>query len=322
MLCGVLSCQKDEQGVTSSHPQDIAIEGDILKFASHDAYEELLQTPKVLDNLLAEQSFQSFHEVSKSARLSGEDDKGSSKKDAIPETLARMLNKDGVYQIGDWILKLNFKSKKVFVLESSQRNKLYQDLVAERVSEKVWVFTFDDEVLDLLASGYKSSPSKGAPGGRPAIFCGSGIAGDPDPEVRSSPYRCSPTDGLSSDYNKIEYSKYGVYFECDLKWGGQADFFINDGQTLGACAYTGTISKKYFLETNCRNSWTRSDEQYNAQYTLALDYSYGDDVRIIYYTGRERIYQGSRGLRCLKIDFFNVTNGAGITLNNQLTRGC
>ena len=328
VICTALSCQQNEQEVILKNSPQLTTEDGILKFSSSDVYEKLLQTPKLLDNLLMKEDFQSFGEVnkpvsstSKSARESG----GENKKEA-PETLAKLLNKDGVYQIGQWLIKLNFQTEKVFVLKDEHKKSLYDDLIAGRVSKKVWQFTFNDEVLDLLSNGYEGSPSPsaGAPGGRPAIFCGGGIAGDPDAGATDDPYYCTATSGRSSAYNRIEYSKYGTYFEVDLKWGGSTSRYRADGSGgtgPGGCEHVGTIDKKYFLETNCNNSWTRSDEAYGIQYTLPIEHYQGESESWNY-QGRERIYQGSRGLRCLKVEFFNTRNAAGVNLSTQLIRGC
>lgn len=84
------------------------------------------------------------------------------KKDAvmpIPNTfLARLVNEDGVLQIGNWIIRIDVKDSLVTVLEEANKTKFYQDFLNKTPQKEIYRFKTTDDVLNLLAEGYTTSP--------------------------------------------------------------------------------------------------------------------------------------------------------------------
>lgn len=310
-----LSCQRtvDLKPVLEAPAyKAVIVEDGRFKFTSPSDYQKAVSDPKFMDEQAKELKLVSNKE---GARL------GEEKK--VPDALKRVLNEDNVVQIGKWIIRLNFDKRAVYVIEEENKAS-YKSLLSESSSSLVYKFSFDDEVLSLLEDGHKGTP-KSSPSGRLAIFCGGGISGGNNGAyTKSISFSCPPTTS-GSHISSIEYDKFGIYFECDLQVLAYA-VYVGAGQSGAQCWEGGTYDLKYYFRTNCQNYWEGSQDVTGVSYTTNYEGTvpvtgsnteYRDDR-----TWRNRIYQGSRGLKCLKVEKFDITpNPTGAKLANSRIQG-
>jgi hypothetical protein len=107
-----------------------------------------------------------------------------------------LLNPDLVVQIGDYIVKVNPATKKVYVLPAAHEAE-YADLVAERTSNpNIRQFSTNDDVLDLLTPG-QASQQRCSESAIPELRW------ETDEVVFGGSYKMKGT---------VDYSKYGVFF--------------------------------------------------------------------------------------------------------------
>lgn len=127
--------------------------------------------------------------------------KGQNENDPIEDDLlSAMLNKDLVFQIGNYLYRVNKEREKVFVLPS---NKIveYQDLVSEsKTNPNIRQFSTDDDVIELAESG--------ATGEEKGIFCKDRKANKKNSSSNVVTVLASPKIEM---YIEAMYNKYGVY---------------------------------------------------------------------------------------------------------------
>ena len=129
----------------------------------------------------------------------------SSSNELNDEFLSKILNKDYVVQIGEYLYKVNKPAEKVFVLPASCLSE-YNDLVTEnKLNKNLLEFTTDQDVIALVESGKSKS-----------LFCKEDGVGGEDKETST----CC-IDNLCDDSFKgvAHYNKFGIYFSlhfsCD-----------------------------------------------------------------------------------------------------------
>lgn len=218
--------------------------------------------------------------------------------------LRRILNKDGAVQIDKWIIKVDPKNSQCrVILAKNYSENLYRHMIDKVANPLVYTFADNYDVLDLLKEGYTSVPNT-PPNGKIALFCGGGITARRPNTIGDNSYIHLYTDGNGDQKStsvrfggRIQYDKYGIYFECDFHLEN-----FNDTQPYPQI--NNTFDVRYtcdaYCRTNCRNYWEFSCNLNNS--VLLLDESdhstWNDQDKYAFM--RHRLYQGIRGLKCLR----------------------
>jgi hypothetical protein len=226
--------------------------------------------------------------------------------------LARLINKEGVMQVGNWVVKLNFEDKLVRVIGNDQKKKLYQKLIKEQQDKDIYVFSFEDEVFALLDEGFTSSPTlASAANGRVNGLCFGGGISEPEGHIAQNAHStCTNQPPLSFNPNTAtyvrgtNYNKYGVYFELNA--------FVNAYVTpqyaniFDPCLVNGNFTANIYWRSNCNGNtgiWPSNPNQ-TYVYNLTFVYQGGSEL---YFTQQWGVYSGSRGIRCLQVSDFSLT---------------
>lgn len=238
--------------------------------------------------------------------------------------LRQILNVDGVVQINKWIIKVDPDRSecRVFFQEEYSAT-LYKHLVEGVPNPKVYRFPDNYDVLHLLEAGYTSVPTT-PPNGRVALFCGGGISRRDPNKLSDLSFPHTYIDGNGDPQTRsvrfgarINYDKYGIYFECDF-------FLENFYSHVPLPQINNTFEVKYtcnaYCRTNCRNYWEFSCNRVDSPLVLdESDHSGAVDSNG-YNFMRERFYQGTRGLNCLRASItFKVLLKPSTTVSDVIT---
>lgn len=208
------------------------------------------------------------------------------------EHLAALVNPQGIIEIGEWIIKINPAKSLVTVLNEKDEN-LYPDLLNDVSNPKIYQFSTNDDVLDLLEEGQTMGSVNN---NRVSILCGGGAAAS---KTQSSEYT-EPTDnrrliGINA------YKKFGVYFHLYTT----------------AFLYGPTNSNlvimhqhAYYYKTNCKNYAESGPYVFN-DYLQSQNYNYRSGG---YYDFEQNIYMSTRGLQDYQvISRYGYVSGTVIT---------
>jgi len=283
--------------------EGVSIKDDRLVFSSVSNYENLINNQSKIDlNAFARSS------QFTSAKIAGLADASLKTKDIVKidnEFLASILSPEGIIQIEKWIFKVNPQKEVVTVLETENLNEQnYSDLINDRKNPKIYSFQDRFDVIDLLQEGYTSVPEE-LSNLRTQILCGGGVSSGTSYKTTDNYSAVSSPNvsaaGITS--SKVEYDKFGIYFEADLK-GYAIIKTTSQNPITSSLIYSGRFDKVYSYETNCRNSWGRNIDEREVSFVMDYDYTYTDQttgyVEVNYYY-HDKIYQGSRGLKYLRV---------------------
>jgi hypothetical protein len=304
----------NQNNVTST---DVYVQNGMLVFKSTDTYEKAIQnlaSPNQAIRASALPKIQGFVSL-KEAFQKTNAKKPSHQALIDSDILNKILNKDATIQIAQWIFKISPQKERVFVLPQSHYSQAnYTDLIQERKNPHIYSFPDRYSVLDLLEQGITTVEDENG-NEINSILCGGGISNGRSivqtPIVSCSNQFPFPSASMEAEKSsKIDYTKFGIYFEADLFIGTGIWNLNNSPQSfIDYCFTTGTHSKKYFYETTCRNSWSRNIDEVNVPFI--------ENFSWIGSEWRERIYQGSRALRCLRVEKFDVYTIATNTFQNS-----
>lgn len=225
----VLSCKKDMPIITSSNVQDAASnaqnsinlnsDGDKLIFATSDDFDRFISP--VVEQYDGTVKVQKLNDSQKSSRdlkteLSSENYISYSEYIKVndldnlieDEILSKVLNKDQIVQIGNFIYRLNKADEKVFVLPVAFSSQ-YADLVSENTKNpNILVYSTEESVISMVENG--ESSEKG-------IFC----------KARSAAFKSVVTPSVTinnwASMNAVSrYKKYGLMHKLE------ADLFVYD----------------------------------------------------------------------------------------------
>ncbi|MCY7356964.1 MAG: hypothetical protein LH609_05750 [Rudanella sp.] len=278
--CGV-SCQKGREDVVSTQDlHSVSVINGLLKFASLESYEKIIADSSGLAALAKMDGFTSSALVdTKNARLAA--------KEAVPNaTLAKVLNQDNMMQVGEWIVKLRFQQKVVMAIQEKNKGKLFSALKEDKQAEGIYKFSFNDDVLYLLADG--ALPSKNA---RPALFCCCGIDGDQTENTQYYPNEAGNTSYPMTAYNT--YEAYGVYFEASTRI-----VYKTWPLSLMPDPPFGRFQGRYAYEQKCRNPDYQEGTP-NFSYIMGPDPNNGEQFVYKYL-----IYASGKGLRYLLLESY------------------
>ena len=202
----------------------------------------------------------------------------------IPEKLAKILNEDGILQIGRWIFKMDFSQKVVFVIDEKNKSKLLSSLIEGKKGENVYQFSFEDEILQLLETGAKESIPNPPKNGRVALFCQSpGIGGTNHSDCKTIPQGQIGAGILVCASN--QYDKYGIYFEAFALLKVQSP---DNPSTF--------VIQNYDMVHNWENNCGKTGWDSFAGRSFGFDNNAGE------WRSKHWVYTGTRGLRKLYLD--------------------
>lgn len=294
------SCQSDKEEKINPDEIDVSdtisplgyrVKDNVLVFSSITSYEDAIaKNRKDKFEVEGKFEFQSLNKaISSGARIKASD--------IEDEFLRSILNSDGVVQIDKWLIKVDLSQEECRVLEVKNRtDKNYEDLVNNVDNSLVYHFPDNYNVLDYLEAGYTSIEIPSNPGGKVAILCGGGI-GERD--------NTSPTNPRWINlYMRARnfYSKAGIYFTAEVHIRGEnADSQAPYVRPLNTPC-DGLVTFSYSFETNCKNSWGRNVPTTTGPFELACAGFSGQSFgNLPDHPKNQKIYEGSRGLKSLKI---------------------
>ena len=111
-----------------------------------------------ISNLSDPNTLKSIEQINKNSLKSLK--KSDKQDDLYDDFLPTILNEDKIVQIGKWIIKVDIQNEKVFVL-SEENEKFYNDLKENINNKNIYVFSTEDDVLDLLEEGVKGTIKDG-----------------------------------------------------------------------------------------------------------------------------------------------------------------
>jgi len=157
-----ISCRKDSfasaNSSKTSHSQKdvgndvpgVSTDGQMLVFNSDEDYENVVSVGydgRANDAILAIEQMKFERYADQSVAKTTYDDFNSD----IDATLARLLNKNGAIQIGQYIYKVDVQKDSVFAIDARYKESNYQDLIDGNTNNKRVVgFSTDEEVLDVV----------------------------------------------------------------------------------------------------------------------------------------------------------------------------
>lgn len=210
----------DQEVIETPKPIDafgVEFKDGILHFASEEAYAALVESQSSQDRadfmafLNQRNGYTSLRKAyTTNGRSSAARTFSTAEQEIVDsnDLLSSILNEDGLVSIGDYYFKVNLATETVYALETRFENEIGDLNHENEMNRNIMIFSTDDDVLDLLASG-----SKGTSNGRTKLFCGeSGARGKKDDGFDASPF-----DENYRHDNKIVYQKAGVYFSLQAK---------------------------------------------------------------------------------------------------------
>lgn len=308
VLLAAVSCDRKSDELAPDFSQDnVSSSEDFLHFRTESDYDSALVNPKL--SLKAPAGFVSLS----SALAQAPNAKTDANDKKVPEELTRLLNKDGVMQVGNWVIKLNFEDKLVRVIANDQKKKLYTKLLKEQKDKDIYLFSFEDEVFALLDEGITESPTLvKSPNGRMNFLCFGGISGGRMYNNWDS--QCSaayfPNPNSASYQVGTDYDKFGVYFRlyAEIRAFYVGVYDSNGNNLSSPCLITGNFEANIYWRSTCNNynegTWPGTGPHtYNIQYNPGLS-APGVSILTEYWT----IYSAGRGLKCIKINDFRLVN--------------
>lgn len=309
MLVAAVSCDRKTSDLVPDPSQVNVTSGeDFLHFRTESEYDSALVNPKL--SLKAPAGFASLSSVRSQAPTAKTN--ANDKEREAPEQLTRLLNKDGVMQVGNWVIKLNFEDKLVRVIANDQKNKLYTKLLKEQKDQDIYVFSFEDEVFALLDEGITESPTLvKATNGRINFLCFGGISGGRI--FRQWNSQCTqvqyPSPNSAGYEVGTDFDKFGVYYRLYAEIRVYLNPLYSNGINVSSnCLYNGTFEADIYWRSNCNNynegTWPGSGtHNYSVQFNSDLS-----PPGITCLTQYWDLYSSSRGLKCVKIYDFRLLN--------------
>lgn len=275
----VLSCQQGIEGlVEKQSSQEVSVKGDLLKFNTLVDYEKIVKDSARLASLSNLEGFNAASVALQGARTAA--------KEPVPNaTLAKVLNQDNMMQVGKWIVKLQFKERKVTAIDEKNMGKLLSALKDNKQADGIQTFSFDDDVLYALDN--EDAASKNA---RPAFLCCCGIDGTQPEATQNYPHVGGNTAYPMTAYNT--YEGYGVYFEASTRI-----VYKTYPLSLTPDPPVGTISLRYAWEQKCSNPEYKEEPFNSYQYLMGPDPN--NNLQFVY---KRLIYASGKGLRYLLLE--------------------
>jgi|GEM_PF-1464298 hypothetical protein len=303
-------CQREFGGISPAEQDAVVPAESFLVFDTRTDYDSALVNRRKLTNVPA--GFVSL--ASKQANV-----KQGVGTDKIPDELARLLNSEGVLQIGNWIIKLNFEDRLARVISQDQKKNVYSKLLKEQKDKDIYIFSFEDEVLTLLDEGITISPtldsnSKKLANARTTFCIGGGGISSNDGGIRQNAHStCTGNSPISLNPNTAryvrgtDYKKYAVYFRLDAVIWAWVTPSIPFSTVFDACLTNGTFTSNIYWRTNCNTDSGTWPSNPNISYNYNLQYQGVVGAELLY-TQEWQVYGGGRGLRCLRVSDFSIIN--------------
>lgn len=206
------------------------------------------------------------------------------------EFLQQVLNKDGIVQIGTWLIKVDMAKKKCFILDEKFSHE-YQDLVSENTSNQhIQVYSTEENVLDLLANNQSSELlALNLASAKTTLLCRDRRAN----EKQTGGYTYINSERTVQLVSVVKYQSSGIYFSLQ----GKVKAYEYDPFAV----YPETIWK-------------------NKSLRLRLDYDYRLNIRCgesrsgassVYESDNELNYRAYEHIRALEHYFYTIRSSAG-----------
>ena len=288
-----LSCKKETQLMPDAQQvkDPISTRSGRLVFSDTKVFETLVSDkPEKIKTVWSD------HNISADFRSMllewGSASSGRKKNEPMPvenETLASMLNADGVVQIGKWIIKVNPKDSLVTLIDEKHLSNQYKNLLSDTKSSEIYRFSTNDDVLPLLEAGYTGTPDTKS-GRTTGIFCCCGISGGAN-STDWEPWP-STSNGVSVTVRAVNvYEKYGVYFEASTRIESSGALLFSPDPR------SGKYFTKWAWKQKCRNGDSKSDTFDGLRdFSMSWDPSFTAG-----WVFKNKIYGGTTGLQSLTL---------------------
>jgi hypothetical protein len=151
-----ISCEKEEIEAISNFEVEESIpgitsDGKMLIFESVESYESVTmnRSGEEIEAIISQNSSLQFNNY-----FSNHSAPVDTSEQEMDEVFGQLLNEDGVIQIGEHVYKIDMTLEQVFVISVADKETSYQELISGNTdSEKVLVYSFDDDVFQLVNEG-------------------------------------------------------------------------------------------------------------------------------------------------------------------------
>ena len=265
----VFACSKKNEAVVPTSINDIKdsvfVKNGRMVFAEISNYENMVKDTTSREKTFRSVSSENFFSL---ATNSSKASVNASLYDS--KFLQRVLNQDGIVQIGEWIIKVDLAKSLCFVLNKKHENE-YVDLVKENSSNThISSYSTDENVLELLASHQSSAKTNG-------LFCK-----DRSARVKKDEgfEYLNVAQTLRLDC-KVVYQKAGIYFSLQGKIKAQekiAGVWFQKGLRMDlSYAYSLNVRCGYYDTNSGSTGASDNNEQSYRPYESARgleNYSY------------------------------------------------
>lgn len=201
-----ISCEKEKIEAISKVQVEESIhgttsDGKMLIFESVESYVSAINnlSGEKIKAIISQNSNLQFNNY-----FSKQNTSVDSSEQEMDEVFGQLLNEDGVIQIGKHIFKINMAMELVFVISVDDKETNYQELISGNTeSGKVFVYSFDDDVLQIVNEGISEKCS----GVRSGIYWSYGA-------MHEAPIINTLDDGRVFRLNPfVRYFKAGIFFK-------------------------------------------------------------------------------------------------------------
>ena len=235
LVSGVVlySCNQKENNISPENDiqnTNVKIESGRLCINEAD-YRELFNDTTLQNDILEKESSTQFTSINEASSRKQNIRTTVNTTVEYPEFLQKILNTDGIVQIGSYLIRVNLEKEKVFCLDVAHNNE-YQDLVNENINnENIFVFSTEQNVIDELAL-LKNKNAK------MDILCFRERGADSKKDDDFVNYG----DGYRLDC-KVVYQNAGIYFSLQAKVKNQVEVPRGSGLWF---AQKGNLSLNYY----------------------------------------------------------------------------
>lgn len=274
--------------------QGVNLENSLVVFENFDRFRSIAESDS-LKNLLIEKRSEFGTSFSRPNSRTTEENE-------FPEGfLEYILDPTNSVVIGDYLFQVHFSEELVYAapVNTGAADQLQEGKVD---AKGIMKFSTNDDVLDLIESGYTSSPG----GENAAIFCGGGCSSY-DLSTSTAPF--NPSGNWY--YTRVRYVKAGIYFE--LSYHMYMHWLIAPIALNSQNIPYSTHNIKY--ERNCKSTIIQAGNNGVSQ-LMSLQSSDLNGVSATY-NFKRGIYSSTQGLKKILMNVNFQVIAPGINVNSQ-----
>ena len=237
----LVSCQKEELNQTlksKSQEIDIYFNSKFLTFKTIESYK------KTIGDLSDEKTLVNLKQINENPLRNLKTATGLDE-DLYPEFLLTILNEDKIVQIGEWIIKVDME-KNVLSVINEKNSELIDNLIDGVANEKIYHFSTDDDVLDLLEEGSTGTINKPQLKG---LFCSDRQA----ISFNEYKYVSGGSEFRGVQIVQCRYFKSGIYYSLFARVSNSGDYYAGESANL-------TMVLRYTFYDRCGRSYDRERE--------------------------------------------------------------